>query len=173
MSLFREEINRILSKIQRGDSASKEILFQKTCNHLKVIARRYLYDQNDIEDCLSNAYLRVFRYIHTFDQTKDGYNWLCKIVQREAYSLNNKKKDYFSVEEISLAADNENWLDQIIAKDEIARLFRGYSKLDIKMLYLRFWEDLSYAEIAERLGLKKITVYKRIMRILKELQKRQ
>lgn len=74
MSVFKNDVNRILLRIQQGDEQGKELLFERTYNHLKGIAYRYLRDKNDVEDTLSNAYLKAFSSIRTFDKTKDGYS---------------------------------------------------------------------------------------------------
>ena len=83
MSFLGKDINKILSRIQTGDERAKEELFEKTYSHLKAVVYRYLHDKNDVEDVLSNVYLKVFSSIKAFDTGKDGYNWLCKIVQNE------------------------------------------------------------------------------------------
>ncbi len=174
MSVWKHEINRILLRIQQGDERSKEVLFENTYNHLKAIARRYLRDKNDVEDVLSNAYLKVFRSIHSFDKTKDGYNWLCKIVQNEAYDFNKKTLDYLPIEEEIVGVEQIDFTESLSQADEIWRWLKEYSQADQRMIYLKFWEDYSYAEIAKILGMKKSNVHKRVSKIIKEiLQKSQ
>ncbi len=80
MSNFRREINLLLSGIKCGDKTKLKILFSTTYNHLKVIAYKYAINKNDIEDILIESYIKIFKYINSFDMSKDGYNWLCKIV---------------------------------------------------------------------------------------------
>ena len=94
MSTLRGEVNKLLSGIKAGKEDSKEKLFELTYNHLKIIARCYVHNKNDIEDVLQIAYLKVFRYINAIDVSKDGYNWLCKIVQNEAYRFGKNNPTY-------------------------------------------------------------------------------
>ena len=47
MSKYRNEINSILSDIQKGDTSKQQILFDKTVNFLRIIALKYALDKND------------------------------------------------------------------------------------------------------------------------------
>ena len=171
MSVFKNDVNRILLRIQQGDEQGKELLFKRTYNHLKGIAYRYLRDKNDVEDTLSNAYLKAFSSIRTFDKTKDGYNWLCKIVQNEAYDFNKKGLDYLPIEE-NLYAEETRIDEALAASDKLWRWLKEYGELDRRLVYLKFWEEYSYAEIANMLGMKKSNVHKRVSKIVAEILKK-
>ena len=90
MSLLRGEVNRILKKLKSGNNAMMQELYQVTANHLKVIAYQYIFNKNDWEDVLMETYIRVQKYIQTFNDEKDGYNWLCRIVENIAHDMNRK-----------------------------------------------------------------------------------
>ena len=169
MSILRTDVNKILIKIKEGEEESKNVLFEKTYNHLKRIAYPYVRNKADVEDVLVEAYLRIFQYVDSFDYKKDGYNWMCKIVQNVARDWD---KDFFQsvssedVEQNSQVIETE---DLIVMKDEVDRLLQPYSERDRKMMYLRFWENRTIEEIAEALGMGKSNVHKRISKILKEI----
>lgn len=169
MSILRKEVNRILIKIKNGDEGSKNVLFERTYNHLKRIAYPYVRNKDDVEDVLVEAYLRIFQYIHNFDGNKDGYNWMCKIVQNVAYDWSKNFTFEVSLED----ANEKNFtldIEEIIEmQDEVHYLLKGYSKRDKKMMYLRFWEDRTIEEIAASLDMSKSNVHKRISKILEEI----
>ena len=77
MSRYAKEVNACLSEIQKGNRAQFAVLFDLTANHLRVIAKKYLFNKSDCDDVVSDAYLKVYQYINTFDNNQDGYNWLC------------------------------------------------------------------------------------------------
>ncbi len=169
MSLLKNEVNRILAKIRQGEEGAKEVLFEKTYNHLRAVAYRYLRDKNDVEDVLMNAYLKAFASVRAFDEKRDGYNWLCKIVQNEAFDYNKKKIDYLPIEE-EILGDEQTSLDEALAQsDEIWRWLQNYDERDRKIIYLKFWEEYSYAEIAKLLDMKKSNVHKRVSKIIAEI----
>lgn len=169
MSILRKDVNEVLIKIQKSDEESKNVLFEKTYNHLKRIAYPYVRNKADLEDVLIEAYLRIYQYVATFDPKKDGYNWMCKIVQNVARDWD---KDFFqdlSLEDVELNGSIIETEEMIATKDEVQRLLQPYSERDRKMMYLRFWENRTIEEIARALEMKKSNVHKRISKILKEI----
>ena len=169
MSILRKDVNKVLIKIKQGDEESKNVLFEKTYNHLKSIAYPYVRNKADVEDVLIEAYLRIFQYVATFDSNKDGYNWMCKIVQNVARDWD---KDFFEGVSLEVAEQNGPIIEMeemIATQDEVQRLLQPYSERDRKMMYLRFWENRTIEEIARTLEMKKSNVHKRISKILKEI----
>lgn len=168
MSKFRVEVNAILKKIKCGDNLKKQDLFDITYNHLKVIALRYAIDKNDYEDILLETYVRAFKYINNFDSKKDGYNWLCKIVQNVAYDYNHKIETTVPLE---YKRGNNNFFKEqdFEERDELILEIIKLPLYDQKLLYMKFWEDLSYSEIAEILKSKKSTIHRQTSIIIKKL----
>ena len=169
MSILRKDVNKILSKIKKGDVKFKNVLFEKTYNHLKILARRYVYNKNDVEDVASEVYLRVFEYIDSFDPHKDGYNWMCKILENCAIRWNRKYPTYEPIENHEDLAVTMDFGDLIATKAEVVCWMKAYDARDQKIIYLRFWENKTYVEIAQALGMKKSNVHKRISKIFKEI----
>lgn len=171
MSILRKEINEILIKIKNGDEQSKNDLFEKTYNHLKIVAWPYVYNKDDVEDVLAEAYLRVFQYIDSFNPKKDGYNWICKIVQNVARDMGRKDQSVplEEAEEIAYFVDFE---DVLATKDEISRLLQVYPRRDREMVRRRFWGDKTIESIAFELNMGKSNVHKRILKITKEIEKK-
>lgn len=169
MSILRKDVNKILIRIKRGEEESKNVLFEKTYNHLKIVAYPYVRNKADVEDVLIDAYLRIYHYVDSFNPKKDGYNWMCKIVENVARDWD---KGFFPEQLLEDVAENSKVveLEEIIAtKDEVQRFLQPYSERDQKMMYLRFWEDRTIEEIAKALGMGKSNVHKQISKILKEI----
>ena len=171
MSKFRNEINSILRKLQNGDTSQQKVLYDGTINYLKMIALRYAVDKNDCEDILNDAYFRMFRYIKSADTERDGYNWMCKIVQNASYDFNKKVMPSVPLEDISLKVIVGDYEGDLIDKDELVRHMLELSEDEQKLIYYRFYEDMSYDEIAEKIGTKKSTAHKRIVAVIKKLRK--
>ena len=169
MSFLGKQTNEILLRIKQGDAASKNELFNFTYNHLIIVAQKYLNNKNDAEDVVSSTYLKAFSYIDSFEATQDGYNWLCKIVQNLCFDFNKKDRPWVQFEKvinISAPIDVENHIEK---KDTIQTYLSFYSELEQQLIYLRFWENRSFAEIAKLTGKKKSYVHKRVSKILKEI----
>ncbi len=169
MSILRKDVNKILIKIKKGEEESKNVLFEKTYNHLKIIAYPYVRNKADLEDVLVESYLRIYQYVSSFDPKKDGYNWMCKIVQNVAWDFGKDVFAEVSLEELDPNSHTIELEEMIATKDEVQRLLQPYPERDRKMMYFRFWENRTIEEIAEALEMKKSNVHKRISKILKEI----
>ena len=169
MSILRKDVNKILIKIKKGEEESKNVLFEKTYNHLKIIAYPYVRNKADVEDVLVEAYLRIFQYVSSFDPKKDGYNWMCKIVQNVAWDFGKDVFKEVSLEELDPDSHTIELEEMLATKDEVQRWLQPYSERDRKLMYLRFWENRTIEEIAAALEMKKSNVHKRISKILKEI----
>ena len=169
MSKLGREVNKILQGIKDGDEKCKKLLFDTTYNHLKIVARRYVYNKNDVEDVVQIVYLRVFHYIDSWDRSKDGYNWMLRIVQNEAYRFNEKNPAQLPLEDYARRPVTKDIVDEISARDELERYLSGYSELEQEIVKMKYAEDYSYADIAKKLNLKKSTIHRRVSIITKEI----
>ena len=122
MSILRKDVNKVLIKIKKGDEESKNVLFEKTYNHLKSIAYPYVRNKADVEDVLIEAYLRIYQYVATFDSNKDGYNWMCKIVQNVARDWDKNFFQSVSLEDAGRSAK------------AVATLFRARPQNDVSSI---------------------------------------
>ena len=172
MSVMGSEVNRLLKKIKDGDLTKREELFKITAGHLLGVARRYLYHAEDAEDVVAETFVRAFRYIHAYDESQEGYNWLCKIAQHLAFDHNEQYKAKTGV---ALMENRDGALDHIMEKVELetdfVEVLGRFSLNDQHLIYLRFWEHLSYREISARVGKSKSLVAKSLKIILKEFFK--
>jgi RNA polymerase sigma-70 factor (ECF subfamily) len=77
------------------------------------LSRRYLTGNQDAEDVLVNAFLRVFRYIHEFEYRGEGslQKWVNTIVINECIRFLSAYKPLFAEEELSALAAERNWTE--------------------------------------------------------------
>ncbi len=173
MSQHTKDVNRYLSCIKNGDMSRETVkaLFDLTSNHLKIVAEIYLYNKSYADDVLVDAFKKAFRYIDSFDEEQDGYNWLCKIVQNIAYSYNEKNSAFDSCIPIENIQIPLNTMEQI---DEKIDLSDALNSLDIEsktVIIMYFYLRYTYEEIGQELGKGKVSVYRQLKRILKKLKK--
>lgn len=168
---YRRKVNEILKEYQAGDLSRGDELFQETRNHLKYVAYMYAYDKRDWQDILSDAYLRVHTFINNFDPKKDGYNWLCKIVQNVAYDYNKKNPAFASLSELEQLRHFDYCIDErLTTNDEVMRLLESLGLRDRRMIILRFFFGKTYAQIGEILHMTGANAHKQVKRILETLR---
>ncbi|MDE5766149.1 MAG: sigma-70 family RNA polymerase sigma factor [Clostridia bacterium] len=171
MSILKDKVNRIIANIKKGKRDALNELHTATFCHLKVVALNYLADSNDIEDVLQDAYVKAYRYASSADTDKDGYNWLCKIVQHLCYDYNAKRGAADFTDRLS---QNTLFYDIEETLIEYSQLYAAIAKLDQsdqEIIYLKHWGDKSLKEIAEIKNMKKSGVYARLLKIFAFLKK--
>ncbi len=170
MSYLRTKINPLLLAIKEGDKSKRQALYDETYYHLKKVAGHYAVNKDDWEDILMDAYAKAFRYIYSFNEKADGYNWLCKIVQNVANDYNRK----VVVTEALENAESElvfTMSPGIETKIAMYQEIEKFSARDKKIIYLRFWEGRALGDIAKIIGYSKSYVHKRETFLLKTLEK--
>lgn len=173
MSLLGKQCSLLLTKIKNtGEAKAEDQLLTLAWNHLLSVARHYLYNKNDAEDVVQNSFLRAFQYINTFQEHQDGYNWLCKIVQREAYNFNASNPPTLSLDATYLPSSQEYFSERVVNSTVISQYLAPYGEVDKEILQLHFFDNLSFQEIADKLGMKKSNVHKRATKIMREILKK-
>ncbi len=171
MFKYRHRLNKLLLKIKSGDTSKADDVYDLTFNHLKIIALHYLFIKTDFEDALCEAYCRMLKYIHNFNILKDGYNWLCRIVQNVANDMNKKNGKYVLLPEVyvdDFSFDDE--VDKMLIKDELYRHIKTLPKLDRQFIFYRFYMGWTFDEIAQKFNRGKSFIHNRLKIICEKIQ---
>lgn len=117
--------------------------------------RRMVENHDDANDVIQNVFVKVFRSIDKFEGKSKLYTWLYRIATNESITFLNKKKkkptnsldDELSTISHQLTAD-----EYFDGDDAMQRLKAAVATLPEKqkaVFNLRYYEDLSYKEIAD------------------------
>ncbi len=159
---------------QSGNVAAFEALFQQ---YQKLVFKNaYLITgkKEDAEDILQEVFVSVWRSRHTFNPTKGKLTtWLYRVTVNKCMEKRRKKNlAAVSLEGIDLP-ESKSIDDILITRQEYERLIKAMDSLDTKhraVLVLRYFNDLSYEEIARAVGIPLGTVKSRISQGLKLLR---
>ena len=168
----------LAEKWQQGDVNAFETLYRQ---YEKLVFRTaYLItgSKEAAEDALQEVFVSVWRSRHTYDPSKGKLTtWLHRITVNQcskkkpgktpaAVSLEEKRIDLPEMKR----SEPE---DVLVDKMEYDRLLEAMDKLDTKyrsVLVLRYFNDLSYQEIAEALEIPLGTVKSRLNQSLRYLK---
>lgn len=106
----------------------------------------------------------VFRHIDYFDETKDGYNWILKIAQNVAYNTNIKKEAIIRAEKRFAQSINPK-IEEFYDGDDFFTALEGLSDADRAIAVARFYFDETEQTIANRLGVSRAAICKRLKKI--------
>jgi RNA polymerase sigma-70 factor (ECF subfamily) len=168
-----------MEKWQSGDMSAFEALFRQ---HERLVFRTaYLItgSKEAAEDALQEVFISVWKFRHTYDPNKGKLTtWLHRITANQcsrekttkapvAVSLEDKGVDLPEMKQQSQPED------VTINKLEYDRLLKAMDSLDTKhrsVLVLRYFNDLSYQEIAQALEIPLGTVKSRLNQSLRYLK---
>jgi RNA polymerase sigma-70 factor (ECF subfamily) len=169
-------------RLKADDVAAFESLFNK---HEKLVYRTaYLItgDREEAKDVMQEVFVAVWKWRDTFDPGKGRFTtWLHRITVNQCYKKRKKKRVVClplegEGSEGSCPDDPEELPEEVmINREEHLRLMKALSSLDARhrsVLVLRFFNELSYDEIADIVGVSLGTVKSRIHYALKTLRQR-
>ncbi|OGD30131.1 hypothetical protein A2833_00855 [Candidatus Azambacteria bacterium RIFCSPHIGHO2_01_FULL_44_55] len=169
----------------QGDEASLELLIRGYLKPIYSFTYRYVGNAQDAEDVTQEVFVKVWKHLEKFDQSKSFKTWIFSIAKNTAIDFLKKKKvipfSDFDTEDggniiADTFADTAKSLQEIFERKETAQILESaMAELSPKyrmILSLRCNSDFNFKEIAETLGEPINTVksrYRRAIIMLKNL----
>ena len=178
----------LIERCRRGDADAWDTLFDK----YYPVAARFVFQlsadfcHEDTEEICQETFLAVVRSLGSFQGKSSFQTWLLRIAANKAMDFRGKSRAekrggsfvHFSLdgaderEQIELPSRGPG-PDALLANAETSRLVRqSLDQLDDdcrEIIELRYYGDLSYAEIADELQLNPKTVSSRLSKCLDRL----
>lgn len=170
---------KIVCKAINGEKKAYDELFKKYKNSVYFMLLRIVKDESDTEDLLLEAFAKAFINLKHYSPQFAFSTWLFKIASNNAIDFIRRKRlqttsldaEYANADDYSyinsIAADirtpDEEAIRQqraLFIREKVALLKDNYRVL----IELRYFEELSYEEIAESLSLPLGTVKAKLFR---------
>jgi len=168
-------IEDIVLGCQNGHAECQQALVHRFSGLLYSVCLRYMGDATKSQDILQDAFIRIFRYIDTFDSNKGSLQgWMRKITVNVALkSLNKKKLDTTSLsvdynDQISVTPDAITNMSVDSLMDIVRTLPEGYRQV----FNLSVVEGYSHKEIGSMLGIADVTSRSNLSRAKQILRKK-
>lgn len=157
------EDNIIVKKVLSGDANSFGMLVEKYQKMVSNLAFRMTGNIEDAKDLTQGIFIKIYDNLRSFDSKYKFYSWLYRISLNE---ILNYKKSAKSFEELSARIpDDESSIDWLQEEEEKLRIRRAVAALKDEyrqLVELKYFEDLSYKEIADILGISEKKVKSRL-----------
>jgi RNA polymerase sigma factor (sigma-70 family) len=168
------EETELVGRARRGDVSAYEELVRR----YQGIAHRTAYliaGQAEAEDAAQQAFVKAYHALGRFDPNRPFRPWLLRIVANEARNLRRSAGRRAGLE-LALGSEREAAEPSpefsSIARERREGLLRAMGRLgetDREVLGLRYFLDLSEAEMAEAMGVAPGTVKSRLSRAMDRL----
>ncbi len=171
MAANNDKINELIQSVSENNEVALEELFQITKESLLYIAKDYIADASYAEDVLSEAYLKIYRKAHTFNQKYNGFNWLYEIVKNTALDFNRKffKEQTVSFDETIYIFEED--MRQKLRRKRLRYALKLLDEIEYKVIYLRIWENRTIDSIASIMKLSTAKVYRTYTIAIEKLRK--
>lgn len=171
----------LIAGLRNGDAASYERIVEVYGGRMLAVARRLVRIEEDARDCVQDAFLQVFRNIHSFEERSSLGSWLHRIVVNAALTKirGHKRRQEAPLDDLLPQFDADGWRPQagadhlarfesLLESREIRRIVRrSIDQLPVgyrTVLILRDIEELDTEETAALLGLSAGAVKTRLHR---------
>jgi RNA polymerase sigma-70 factor, ECF subfamily len=158
-----------LTAARRGEPWALERLYQSYQPQVYALCYRLLGSPADAEDAAQTTFVRAFGALPRFRGESSPRTWLYRIATNEALGLLRRRREAPELlEETAITADGSRAVvERMAVHAALARLTPDHRAI----LVLRLWEELSYLEIAEVLGISLPAVKMRLSRARDEFRK--
>ena len=162
------DFKKLMKKIKKGDAKAFRELYDQTSEDAFRIAMSIVKEQNTANDAVQEAYVRVYKYIHTYDEKKSFKSWFTTIVVNECYRILERNKKVIPMESWNEPKYESNQEDDYL--DELNEAIMNLEESYRVPIVLKYVEEYSIEEIAEMLSLNPNTVKTRLFNGKKKLR---
>jgi RNA polymerase sigma-70 factor, ECF subfamily len=183
---------RLIEACQCGDREAFRELFEAHKDRVWTVALRFTGDESAARDVTQQVFLKLFTSIAGFRHESNFKTWLYRMVANECMDEFRKRRrliplDFFRPapgaerDEDCGGAEMNDWRQEPLQEERLTQLelseavLAALAQLKPKLrmaIVLKYFEDLSYEQMAEALGCSMGTVASRLNRGHKELARR-
>lgn len=156
-------LNQAISRAKKGEQIAFNFLLDNFWNSVYSFQLKRIKNENDAEDVTIRTFSKAFDRIETFDEKYKFETWLITIsknihvdlLRKQSSSVSLKTTDDSDDQVYDVADDSPSPEDKLITEQNLARLLRYIKQLKPhyqKVINLRYFQELSYKEIAQELN---------------------
>jgi RNA polymerase sigma factor (sigma-70 family) len=171
-----DDLTSVIDAFVAGDEQALADIYGRWSSLVYSVALRSLGNVTDAEEVTQKVFTGAWTSRHTFDPTRAKLPaWLIGITRNkiaDAHAVRSKqaqlRTQMVQVAQVNDKIEPADLADRLMLADEMSRL----AAVPQQVLRMAFYDDLTHAQIAERMGLPAGTVKSHIRRSLLKLRER-
>lgn len=173
------DYNLIRAALDKGDQKAYAELMERYRDSVYFMLLKMVNNKDDAEDLTIEAFGKAFKRLSQYTPTYAFSTWLFKIASNNCIDfIRRKKMVVFSIDKkfendeggelsMDIRADSPNPEEHMVRKQKVKHMHDIVEKLKPRyrvLVELRYFDELSYEEIAEKLDLPLGTVKAQLFR---------
>jgi RNA polymerase sigma-70 factor (ECF subfamily) len=170
----REEERTFIDRCKKGDREAFSFIVQKYMKPAYYVALGYVGTPEDALDLSQDAFVNAFRHIRRFDSSRSFFPWFYSILKNLCMNHLTRRKrrreesiDEMAEEEgqVAIPVVTVNPESDVVRRDleeKIGVALRRLRPKDREIIILQHFQDFSYQQIADLLGIPIGTVMSRL-----------
>lgn len=169
----KDEVKLLVNRCLENDKNSQKVLFEKFHGKMITLALTYFNSKATAEDAVSEAFIKVFNKLNTFDNSGNIEGWIRRVVANQCVDIIRKNKR-------TLFQENEGFLDVVQDADEkeiknipvsdVLNMIHSLPAQYRAVFNLFVFEDMQHKDIAKSLGIAEGTSKSNFFRAKKSLK---
>lgn len=164
----------LMREVRKGNAAAFRLLYDRYKEQVFIYCLRMINDRDATKDILQEVFVRVHSMAQAYKPDTNFNGWIHAIARNLCLNHCRSTRDHISYDETQeYACDVTNDKDRDVALQQIlAQELERMPAIYREALILREYEDCSYAQIGQALGITLQTVRFRIFRAREILRER-
>ena len=169
----RAALVSLLAEVAQGNQNALKAVYDATSNKLFGVCLRICNDHECAAEALQDTYLVVWRRAQSFDhQRSSPITWLVAIARNKAIDTVRRRRGprHEHSKQLDQIADERQNPEQSLLDDEarymVATMLDSLDVADVVLIKAIYEEELSYTDLAARVGRPRTTVKSRVRRAI-------
>ena len=149
-----------IKRCQEGDREAFRHLVERYQTRAVAHALAILFDRNDAEDAVQEAFIDAFKAIGTFDTSRTFYQWFYVLLRNRCYKMTARRRPAESLDEAVILASQRGIADD--TRLALEKALHSLTREEREIVCLKYFSGLSYDELAKHLQIPRGTVMSRL-----------
>ena len=167
--------NTLVKECLNENSKAQKALFDKFAPKMLSVCLRYMKNTEQAEDALQDGFIKVFRYLKSYENTGALEGWIRRIIVNTCLDELKKNKKLLlnvSVEEVEYKLESNDFVQEQMMADDLLKLIQSMPE-GYRVIFNMFAiEGYTHQEIATKLGISESTSKSQYLRARGYLRER-
>ena len=157
-----------IKRCQQGDREVFRHLVERYQKRAVAHALAILFNRDDAEDAVQEAFIHAFKAIGTFDTSRTFYQWFYVLLRNRCYKMTARRRPMESIDEAVVLDPQPGVANE--TRLALEKALRSLTTEEREIVWLKYFSGLSYDELAVHLQIPRGTVMSRLFTARRRLK---